>query len=99
MLDVVHTLVKNHTTYIRAREDLRMPLTWFLNKKDGYLPYFAKSSRKCTCMVSCKKHNENVYIQNAKGTFQKHLFQTKILFEKHAGGRVGLGRECTQETD
>lgn len=50
-------------------------------------------------MVSYKQHNENVYIQNAKGTFQKLLFQTKIFFEKHVGGRVGLGRERTQETD
>lgn len=30
--------------------------------------------------LACKQHNENVYVQNAKGTFQK-LFQTKIFFE------------------
>lgn len=41
-------------------------------------------------MISCKQHNENVYIQNAKGTFQKLLFKTKIFFEKHLGeGELG----------
>lgn len=73
-----------------------MSLTWFLrlqdlSKKDGYWPYFAKSSGECISTASCKLHNETGYVQNAKGTFQKLLFQTKIFFEKacYEEGRGG----------
>lgn len=82
-----------------------MPLTWFLrlwdlNKKDGYLYYFAKSSREWTYTVSCEQHNENVYIQNTKGHISKPLISNKdFLWKVCWGGAGGLGRECTQETD
>lgn len=77
-----------------------MPLTWFLrlqdlNKKDEYLYYFAKSSREWIYTVSCKQHNENVYIQNTKGHISKPLISNKdFLWNVCWGGGV-----YTQETD
>jgi hypothetical protein len=55
-----------------------MPWTSFLtpqdiNKKDGCPPCFAKSSEEYISTASSKQHNENVCVQNAKGTFQKLL--------------------------
>lgn len=43
--------------------------------------------------ISCKQHNERVYVQNAKGIFQKLLFQTKIFFEKLCYGGWGEGTQ------
>lgn len=82
---MVHILITMYiTVLIRVRWDLRIPTDLIsdsrTSKKGGInLILLSPPVDEYISTVSCKQHIKNVYVQNAKGTFQKLLFQTKIF--------------------